>query len=95
MLLTFQSWILAAQADRLAELPAGQESVSGAKMNLAGGNVGRSSEGATHFSFMRLCKPGAENLLNEESPAMKLFADGPMQRDRVFIKIWFVRSVSS
>lgn len=70
--------ILAAQADRLAELPAGQESgYLAAKMN-PGWRQYEIVEGATHFSFMQLCKPGAENLLNEESPGDEVVCqDGP------------------
>lgn len=70
--------ILAAQADRLADLPAGQESgYLAAKMN-PNRRQYESIEGATHFSFMQLCKPGAENILNEESPGDDIVCqDGP------------------
>ncbi|WP_145495891.1 alpha/beta hydrolase family protein [Yersinia bercovieri] len=60
--------ILAAQADRLAELPAGQESGYLASEMNPNRRQYEIVEGATHFSFMQLCKPGAENILNEESP---------------------------
>lgn len=70
--------ILAAQADRLADLPAGQESgYLAAKMN-PNRRQYEIIEGATHFSFMQLCKPGAENILNEESPGDDIVCqDGP------------------
>ncbi|SFT80718.1 Predicted dienelactone hydrolase [Kosakonia arachidis] len=70
--------ILAAQADKLAELPAEQESgYLAAEMN-PNRRQYEIVEGATHFSFMQLCKPGAENILNEESPGDDIVCqDGP------------------
>ncbi|WEJ91064.1 MAG: alpha/beta hydrolase [Klebsiella huaxiensis] len=60
--------LLAAQSDALAALPAKQESGylaseipdRWAKFELV--------NGATHFSFMQLCKPGAVALIEEDSP---------------------------
>lgn len=73
--------ILAAQGDQLAELPAGQESgylAANMKPNWRHYEV---IDGATHFSFMQLCKPGAENLLNEESPGDEVVCqDGPQAK---------------
>lgn len=57
--------ILAAQADKLADLDAQQESgYLAAGMNRQYEVV----EGATHFSFMQLCKPAGEALIEEETP---------------------------
>ncbi|AVF37616.1 alpha/beta hydrolase family protein [Rahnella sikkimica] len=60
--------ILAAQMDSLANLSASQE--SGYLANEIGSRWGKYEiiEGATHFSFMQLCKAGAEALINEGSP---------------------------
>lgn len=57
--------ILAAQADKLADLDAQLESgYLAAGMNRQYEVV----EGATHFSFMQLCKPAGEALIEEETP---------------------------
>ncbi len=68
--------ILAARVDRLAQLPAGQESKYLAAGMRAQWRQFAIVDGATHFSFMQLCKPGAETLINEESPG-----DGVVCRD--------------
>ena len=87
--------ILAAQADSVAELPAGQESgYLAAKMNPDWRQY-EVVEGATHFSFMQLCKPGAENLLNEESPGDEIVCqDGPHAK-RSTIHQNLVRKISA
>lgn len=70
--------VLAAEADQLADLPAHQESAYlTTHMRPAFGHFAQ-VKGATHFSFMQLCKPGAEALLNEESPGDDIVCkDGP------------------
>jgi len=68
--------ILAAQGDNVARLPAMQESgylAAGIKPQWRQYDV---IAGATHFSFMQLCKAGAETLLNQEAPG-----DGIICRD--------------
>ncbi|MRT08116.1 alpha/beta fold hydrolase [Pantoea agglomerans] len=60
--------ILAASNDKLGQLPASEESEYLAdKMR---GSLRQFSiiKGATHFSFMQLCKPGAEKLIDDETP---------------------------
>jgi len=60
--------IFAAEIDKLAALPAEQESAYlAASMRPEWRQLGI-IEGATHFSFMQLCKPGAAALINKESP---------------------------
>ncbi|KAB7896450.1 prolyl oligopeptidase family serine peptidase [Rouxiella sp. S1S-2] len=87
--------ILAAQEDTLAELPAGQESgYLAAEMN-PNRRQYEIVEGATHFSFMQLCKPGAENILNEESPGDDVVCqDGPLAK-RANIHQKLVRKISA
>lgn len=68
--------ILAAQADKLADLDAGQESGYLAANLDPQRRQYEVVEGATHFSFMQLCKPGAEALIEEETPG-----DGIVCRD--------------
>lgn len=60
--------ILAAQSDELAALPASQESAYLADRMASGSGTFALIKGATHFSFMQLCKPGAGALLNAETP---------------------------
>ncbi len=87
--------ILAAQADRLAELPAGQESGYLAAAMNPNRRQYEIVEGATHFSFMQLCKPGAENILNEESPGDDVVCqDGP-HANRSNIHRNLVRKISA
>ncbi|WP_449547138.1 alpha/beta hydrolase family protein [Lelliottia amnigena] len=87
--------ILAAQADGLGELPADQESgYIAAEMNPDWRQYER-VEGATHFSFMQLCKPGAEILLNEDSPGDDIVCqDGPRAK-RVAIHQRLIRKISA
>lgn len=68
--------ILAAQADKLADLDAEQESGYLAANLDPQRRQYEVVEGATHFSFMQLCKPGAEALIEEETPG-----DGIVCRD--------------
>ncbi len=75
--ITIPVLIMAAQADS-DELPAKLESgwlavyIPGAKKRYV------SVEGATHFSFMQLCKPGAVALIEEENPGEGIVCqDGP------------------
>jgi len=87
--------ILAAQADRLAELPAGQESgYLAAEMN-PNRRQYEIVEGATHFSFMQLCKPGAENILNEESPGDDVVCQDGLHAKRSNIHQNLVRKISA
>ncbi|WP_347237672.1 alpha/beta hydrolase family protein [Ewingella americana] len=87
--------ILAAQADRLAELPAGQESgYLAAEMN-PNRRQYEIVEGATHFSFMQLCKPGAENILNEESPGDDVVCQDGLHAKRSNIHQTLVRKISA
>lgn len=87
--------ILAAQADRLAELPAGQESgYLAAEMN-PNRRQYEIVEGATHFSFMQLCKPGAENILNEESPGDDVVCQDGLHLKRSNIHQNLVRKISA
>ncbi|WP_413722795.1 alpha/beta hydrolase family protein [Sodalis sp. RH24] len=68
--------ILAARMDQLAALPAEEESGYLAAAMRPQWRQFDIIDGATHFSFMSLCKPGAETLINEESPG-----DGIVCRD--------------
>ncbi|AEX51816.1 putative lipoprotein [Rahnella aquatilis CIP 78.65 = ATCC 33071] len=87
--------ILAAQADRLADLPAGQESgYLAAKMN-PNRRQYEIIEGATHFSFMQLCKPGAENILNEESPGDDIVCQDGLHAKRSNIHQNLVSKISA
>ncbi|WP_268990348.1 alpha/beta hydrolase family protein [Biostraticola tofi] len=87
--------ILAAQADRLAELPAEQESgYLAAEMN-PNRRQYETVEGATHFSFMQLCKPGAENILNEESPGDDVVCQDSLHAKRSNIHQNLVRKISA
>jgi len=61
--------ILAAQMDKLAALSAEQESGYLAANLPQAWRQYHIVEGATHFSFMQRCKPGAEALINEASPS--------------------------
>ena len=70
--------ILAAQEGKLAELPAEQESAWLADRIRTEWRQFEIIKGATHFSFMQLCKPGAEILINEASPGEGIICqDGP------------------
>ncbi len=60
--------ILAARSDRLAELPFRQESGYIADRMDPLQRQFEVIEGATHFSFMQVCKTGAEERINEDSP---------------------------
>lgn len=60
--------ILAASNDKLASLPASQESGYVAANMRASLRQYKVIKGATHFSFMQLCKPDAEKLIEEGSP---------------------------
>lgn len=69
--------ILAAQGDNVIRLPAAQESGYLATWIKPHWREYDVIAGATHFSFMQLCKAGAESLLNRESPG-----DGIICRDQ-------------
>lgn len=87
--------ILAAQADRLAELPAEQESGYLAAEMDPNRRQYEIVEGATHFSFMQLCKPGAENILNEESPGDDVVCQDGLHAKRSNIHQNLVRKISA
>lgn len=86
--------IFAAQMDKLAKLPAGQESeylAAKMKPNFRQYEV---IQGATHFSFMQLCKTGAENLLNEESPGDEIVCQDGTHANRADIHRNLVLKIS-
>ncbi len=60
--------ILAASNGKPGELPASQESAYIAEKMRTSLRQYHVIKGATHFSFMQLCKSGAEKLIDEESP---------------------------
>jgi predicted dienelactone hydrolase len=87
--------ILAAQADKPGELPAVEESgylSANMKPNWRQYEV---IEGATHFSFMQLCKPGAERLLKEESPGDEVVCQDGLQGKRSDIHQNLVGKISA
>lgn len=87
--------ILAARSDKLAELPFSQESgYIAARMDprLSQFEV---IDGATHFSFMQLCKIGAEELINEESPGDGIVCRDGSGANRADIHKRLVREISS
>lgn len=76
--ITIPVLLLAAQNDQLAQLPSKQESSYLATYIPSKLIQFKIIEGATHFSFMQLCKPNAESLINQESPGDGIVChDGP------------------
>jgi predicted dienelactone hydrolase len=68
--------LLLAAGNNIADLPAREESGYLASHLPATTTTFRILPGATHFSFMQLCKPGAEKILEQASPG-----DGKVCRD--------------
>ena len=60
--------LLAAGSDHLAQLPSSQEAGYLAAYLPTKGDTLHIIHDATHFSFMQLCKPGATDLIDRESP---------------------------
>lgn len=87
--------ILAAQADKLADLPAaGESGYLAANINPDWRHY-EIVEGATHFSFMQRCKPGAENLLHKESPGDEIVCQDGANANRSDIHQNLVRKISA
>lgn len=86
--------ILAAEADKLADLPAEQESGYLATSMRQEWRQFAIIKGATHFSFMQLCKPGAEILINEESPGEGMVCQDGLGKKRTDIHQELVGKIS-
>ena len=86
--------ILAAQNGRLAELPFRQESGYIAAHMAPRRSQFEVIDGATHFSFMQLCKTGAEELINEESPGDGIVCRDGIGANRADIHKKLVREIS-
>lgn len=80
--MTLPILILAAGNDSLGELPAAQESAYIADNLPASLHHYRIVKGATHFSFMQLCKPGGEKLIDEASPGDGIVCQDDRGADR-------------
>lgn len=75
--------ILAAGNGKLGNLPASEESgylADKMRTSLRKFNI---IKGATHFSFMQLCKPGAEKRIDEESPGDSIVCQDDKGASRV------------
>ncbi|MBS1205267.1 MAG: Platelet-activating factor acetylhydrolase plasma/intracellular isoform [Proteobacteria bacterium] len=86
--------VLAARNDRLAELPFRQESgYIAARMDPRRVQF-EVIDGATHFSFMQVCKTGAEELIDEESPGDSIVCRDGNGASRADIHKKLVREIS-
>lgn len=74
--------ILAAQMDKVASLPAQQQSGYLADNIPSRWRQFNIVKGAAHFSFMQRCKPGAAALLNEDSPGDDIVCKDAPKFDR-------------
>ncbi|MCO7261722.1 MULTISPECIES: alpha/beta fold hydrolase [Dickeya] len=87
--------ILAARDDRLGELPFSQESGYIAAQMSPQWSQFHTIDGATHFSFMQLCKTGAEQLIDEDSPGNGIVCRDGNGASRTDIHKELVREISS
>ena len=86
--------IMAAQADS-DELPAKLESGYLAEHIPAAVRRDRSVEGATHFSFMQQCKPGAGALIAEKDPGDEIVCQDGGTRSRADIHRQLAQDIST
>lgn len=86
--------IMAAQADS-DELPARLESGYLAEYIPSAVRHDRSVEGATHFSFMQQCKPGASELIAEKEPGDEIVCQDGGTLSRANIHRRLVRDIST
>lgn len=87
--------ILAAQEDNVARLPAVQESGYLATWIKPQWKEYAVIAGTTHFSFMQLCKAGAETLLNKESPDDGIICHDAKGADRIKIHHQLANKISA
>lgn len=86
--------IMAAQADSDA-LPASLESGYLATYIPADRQRYRRVEGATHFSFMQMCKPGAAALIEQEAPGEGIVCEDGGTLSRNAIHLHLLKEISS
>ena len=86
--------IMAAQADS-DELPAKRESGYLAEHIPAAVRRDRSVDGATHFSFMQQCKPGAGTLIAEKDPGDEIVCQDGGTRSRADIHRQLAQDIST
>lgn len=86
--------ILAARMDKLASLSAEQESAYLAANIPQKWQQFTVVEGTTHFSFMQLCKPGAEVLINEGSPGDDIVCKDAPGTKRTDIHQGLIKNIS-
>ena len=87
--------LLAAQVDSLADLPAPQESGYIAAKMTPHWRQYEIVAGATHFSFMQVCKPGAEKRLREGSPGDEVVCQDGINAQRQAIHKALLRKISA
>ncbi len=78
----------------LAQLPAKQESGYISEYMSAQKRQFTVIQGATHFSFMQLCKAGAEELINKDAPCEGIVCQDGAGANRVAIHKKLIREIS-